>query len=164
MRLAEHLPANPAAQVIVFFHSQKSQKSTGQYLLYIFNMPFAGAVHTVRLDEHLPATPAALVMKIDIEGYEPLVMSGAGNVIRNRVWHAVSEVNQLELAAHGSSAREYVQSWVDSGFEITESVSGRAGLDADAVSKIVGTDKNDFYLRNRAKPTLRRRTHARALR
>lgn len=42
------------------------------------DMVARGTTHTVRLDELFKGEPQVDVVKIDVEGYEPYVMAGAG--------------------------------------------------------------------------------------
>jgi FkbM family methyltransferase len=67
-------------------------------------------VSVVRLDDVLADLPRADVMKIDVEGAEPLVLRGADDVLaRSPNVAIICEVNPRGLAAGGSSAEELVE-------------------------------------------------------
>lgn len=48
---------------------------------YEASMVARGAVHSVRLDEYLAGSPPVDVIKVDVEGYEPQAMAGAGLIL-----------------------------------------------------------------------------------
>eukprot|EP00892_Ulva_mutabilis_P000857 jgi/Ulvmu1/10772/UM069_0006.1 len=80
-----------------------------------------GVAHAVRLGDYLGDVRSD-VMKIDVEGFEPIVLRGAGAAL-DQVQMAATEINGADLARKSNSTfeaitREYLGAWEDRGFSM----------------------------------------------
>eukprot|EP00892_Ulva_mutabilis_P003935 jgi/Ulvmu1/1913/UM012_0073.1 len=83
-------------------------------------MPPRAAVQSVRLGDYLAGVPVD-VLKLDVEGYEPMVLAGAGSVL-DGVHFALSEISSDMGSKAGRSfrsvVREYLHTWDERGFDV----------------------------------------------
>jgi FkbM family methyltransferase len=120
-RLAEHVRANGAAGVVKI-HPVALSDRAGTVQLYSYTSPeashghttmFAGrgmetlavTVETVRLDDYLPDV-APSVIKLDIEGAEPLAIEGMTETLRRHRPAVIMELHPMTLSRAGFSVHE----------------------------------------------------------
>eukprot|EP00892_Ulva_mutabilis_P003094 jgi/Ulvmu1/12786/UM097_0013.1 len=85
------------------------------------DMEVRGVVHTVRLGDYL-GTQRSDVMKIDVEGFEPMVLRGAGTALES-VQAALTELNGADLPKQTGLpfkevAQQYLAAWAALGFQL----------------------------------------------
>ncbi len=121
-RLAEHVELNGLGDVVTI-HPVALSDRPGEVELHTFENPaanhgqstfFAGSqatrkvtVKTVRLDDYLPEVTPRLI-KLDIEGAEPLAISGMHETLRRHRPAVIVELNATTLGRAGFSPREPV--------------------------------------------------------
>jgi FkbM family methyltransferase len=123
-RLAEHVAANGVGEVVTI-HPVALSDRPGRVPLHTFTDPaanhglttmFAPAsagtrsveVEAVRLDDYLPGIAPRLI-KLDIEGAEPLAIAGMSETLRRRRPAVIVELNPDTLARAGFSVGEPVE-------------------------------------------------------
>jgi FkbM family methyltransferase len=122
-RLADHAAANGLADIITIHPVALSDKP-GAVELHTYANPAANhgqstmfilpgtetrsvRVETVRLDDYLPDAAPRLI-KLDIEGAEPLAISGMVQMLRRHRPAVIVELNAATLGRAGFSVREPV--------------------------------------------------------
>jgi FkbM family methyltransferase len=120
-RLAEHVAMNGLGDVVTI-HPVALSDQPGEVELHTFENPAANhgqstlfvspdtatrkvTVESVRLDDYLPAVAPRLV-KLDIEGAEPLAISGMTQTLRAHHPDVIVELNATTLARGGFATRE----------------------------------------------------------
>lgn len=119
-RLAEHVAMNGLGDVVTI-HPVALSDRAGEVELHTFDNPasnhgqstfFAGSqathavsVRTVRLDDYLPDVAPRLI-KLDIEGAEPLAIDGMRETLRRNRPAVIVELNATTLARAGFPVRE----------------------------------------------------------
>jgi len=119
-RLTEHVSMNGLTNVVTI-HDVALSDQPGEVELHTFENPaanhgqstfFAGTqatrkvrVRTVRLDDYLPGVAPRLI-KLDIEGAEPLAIAGMRNTLRAHRPAVIVELNATTLARAGFATRE----------------------------------------------------------
>lgn len=126
-RLEEHVAMNGLSDVITI-HDVALSDQPGEVTLHTFENPaanhgqstfFAGTqatrkvtVRTVRLDDYLPAV-VPRVIKLDIEGAEPLAIAGMRETLRAHRPAVIVELNATTLARAGFPTREPLDRLLD---------------------------------------------------
>jgi len=120
-RLAEHVAMNGLGHVVTI-HPVALSDRHGEVELHTFENPAANhgqstffvtpdvatrkvTVESVRLDDYLPSVVPRLI-KLDIEGAEPLAISGMKETLRAHRPEVIVELNATTLARGGFATRE----------------------------------------------------------
>jgi FkbM family methyltransferase len=120
-RLAEHVAMNGLGDVVTI-HPVALSDRPGEVELHTFENPAANhgqstffvtpdvatrkvTVESVRLDDYLPSVVSRLI-KLDIEGAEPLAISGMTGTLRAHRPDVIVELNATTLARGGFATRE----------------------------------------------------------
>jgi FkbM family methyltransferase len=123
-RLAAHAAAN-GLESIITIHPAALSDGPGAVRLHTYDNPAANhgqstmfvlpgtethsvSVETVRLDDYLPGVTPRLI-KLDIEGAEPLAISGMTETLRRHQPAVIMELNAPTLARAGFSVREPIE-------------------------------------------------------
>jgi len=127
-RLVEHVAANGFGEVVTI-HPVALSDRAGEVQLHTYASPAANhgqstifalpgketravTIETVRLDDYLPDVAPRLI-KLDIEGAEPLAIAGMTETLRRHRPAFIVELNAVTLAQAGFSRREPIARLLD---------------------------------------------------
>ena len=114
-------------------------------------------VNSITLDDVLDED--VLLMKIDVETYEPFVVDGAYNLLcHNIVRHVILEVNKNQDAAHGGAcpAQRMLQWMRDLGYDARDMSVGAPVFDTEGIDVRRLPQNVWFTLRNDSVPPAKR--------